>query len=171
MNTCTFSLLLTVALLALPSAKAEAEKPEYSIKEGVVEAGYTGIRRDRARGFDVAVNLPYERLPAADRQALHSLYDLIKEGDEPPFPLDGLQSIYKLLSQANDKFFDTGDLYFVATVDPAGQVQDVKISQSPSKEMTQFAANLVTLTKFKPAKCGGKACTMDFPVRVTFVVN
>jgi hypothetical protein len=171
MNTFTFSLLLTLGLLALPSAKAEDEKPEYSIKEGTQEAGHTGIRRDRAKGFDVAVNLPYERLPAADRKALHSLYELIKEGDEPPFPLDGLQSIYKLLSKANDRFLDAGDLYFVATVDPAGQVQAVKVSQSPSEEMSQFASNLVTLTKFKPAKCAGKACTMEFPVRVTFVIE
>lgn len=170
MKTCTLSLFLTLGLLALPSAKAQDEKPKYSIREDVPRTG-SSIRRDRTSGFDVAINLPYERLSAADRQAFHSMYESIQEGDEPPFPLAGLQSIYKMLSKANNKFEDSGDLYLVATVDSVGQVQEVKIYQSPSEEMTKFAASLLNLTKFKPAKCGGKACSMDFPVQLRFSMN
>jgi hypothetical protein len=105
MNTYTFPLLLTLALLASSPVKAVDDKPVYSIKEDAPRVG-SSIRQDRAKGFNVAINLPYERLPAADRQRFHSLYESLPEGDEPPFPLDGLQIIVKSLSKAHNKFLD-----------------------------------------------------------------
>jgi hypothetical protein len=47
----------------------------------------SNIRRDQVTGFKIAMNLPFEKLPAADRAQLNSLYEHIAEGDEPPFPL------------------------------------------------------------------------------------
>jgi hypothetical protein len=49
-------------------------------------------------------------------------------------------------------------------------LSEVKAIGSPSPEMTQFAASVLLLTKFKPAICGGQPCKMDYPFRFAFVM-
>lgn len=153
-------------LLASSLGLAQEVKPQYSIKDEVRTG--SNIRRDQVTGSKIAMNLPFEKLAAADRAQLNSLYEHIAEGDEPPFPLKGLQMIYDPLREVNNKLYDRGQLSMFATVDAEGAVQEVKLLQSPSPEMTKFAANILYLIRFKPAKCGGKACVMDFPVRLSF---
>jgi len=165
--------LILVALMCLVAPHrcvAQDGAPKYSIKEDDPRLG-SSMRRDQFHGFSIAINLPYAKLPTSDRQSLHALYEQMPDGDEPPFPIYGLQAIYDPIRKAHDKLADPGDLSLIATVDPSGQVQRVEVFKSPSTQMTQFVANVLTMTKFKPALCGGKPCAMEFPVRVLLTVE
>lgn len=162
---CT--LLLTYTALA--SAQSEP-KPEFVIKEDQAVTG-SYIRRNEVSGGQVPMNVPYEQLSPADRQILHSWWEKVNDGDEPPFPLAGLKAIIDPIRKGQRQLGDTGELFIVATVRADGSVSNVALFDSPSDAMTQFAARVLLLTKFKPAKCAGKPCQMDFPFRMNFSVR
>lgn len=119
---------------------------------------------------DVALNLPYEKLSERDRANLHSWWESIPKGDEPPFPVKGLKPIFDGMLKAQHEFMVEGELTLIATIDTNGEVEQVKAIGSPSQQMTLFAASLVGMTKFKPAICSGKPCKMDFPFSFNFTV-
>lgn len=165
------SMLVALMCLVAPClCVAQDPAPKYTIKEDDPRLGST-LRRDQFHGFSIAINLPYAKLPTSDRQSLHALYEQMPDGDEPPFPIYGLQAIYDPIRKAHDKLGDAGDLSVIATVDASGQVQRVEVFKSPSTQMSQFAASVLTMTKFKPALCAGKPCAMEFPVRLSLTVE
>jgi hypothetical protein len=86
------------------------------------------------------------------------------QGDEPPFPLEGLKTILDPIRKGQQRLQETGALQLVATVSPQGDVASVAVLATPNKRLSDFAAQVLLLTRFKPAKCGGVACRMDFPV-------
>lgn len=144
-------------------------RPDYSIREDQPRTG-SHIRQEVARA-SIPINLTYEQLSPDDRSALHANYESIAEGDEPPFPLEGLRALIDPIQRAQEKLLARGELFLVATIGPDGKAQKVLSYRSPSPEMTNFAAHALMLTAFKPAICSGNACTMDFPLRMTFRVE
>ena len=152
------------------SCMAQSAPTDYTIRED--EPHHSAlILNTRMRTDSVAINKRYHELSAQDRARLHSWWQSIPEGDEPPFPANGLKSIHSAMLKAQDMLSVEGDLYLVATVDSNGDVIQVKTVGSPSAEMTKFAASVVGLTKFKPAICGGKPCQMDFPFSYKFTLE
>lgn len=156
--------------LCLASAALAQPHPQYGIKEELPRVG-SHIRMRVAESPGIAVNLAYHQLPAADRAKLHAQYEQIAEGDEPPYPLRGLQALLDPMRQAQAKLLVRGELFLVATVGPDGKAREVRALGSPSPEMTRFAAQVMMLTPYKPAVCGGQPCTMDFPFRMTFRIE
>jgi hypothetical protein len=114
----------------------------------------------------VAINLPYEQLSADEQQRFKASYERLAEGDEPPFPRQGLKALYDPVLKAQSRFAAGGDLFLVALVGADGKVTEVRTYGSPSVEMTRFASELLLITSFKPAVCGGRACAMEFPLRM-----
>ena len=160
---CTFG-VCGVLVAALCTAQV---RPENSIRE---EQTGSHIRQDVARS-SIPINLTYAQLSPDDRAAFHANYELIAEGDEPPFPLEGLRALIDPIQKAQEKLFARGDLFLVATIGPDGKAKQVSSYRSPSSEMTKFAAQVLMLTPFKPAICSGKPCTMDFPLKMTFRIE
>ena len=159
-----------VLITSVSVAQAQdAPTAEYQIRQADPDIG-TNIKRNKtARGPQIALNLPYEKLPEADRQVLHSWWTHIAPGDEPPFPLEGLRALYEPLGNAHDRLAHPGDLYVVATVGADGTVTEAKVFKAPNDQMALFAGRLLYVTKFKPAVCSGKPCQMDFPLQMRFV--
>lgn len=149
---------------------AQESKPEYTIKEDQPPTG-TRIRHNRLEMSEIALNQPYHKLSDRERAKVHSWWEAIPEGDEPPFPIKGLKPIYAGILKAQEVLAVEGKLILIATVDTNGEVVQVKAISSPSQEMTEFAASLVGTTKFKPAVCSGKPCKMDFPLEFDFVIK
>jgi hypothetical protein len=149
---------------------AQESKPEYAIKEDAPRTGSL-IRRNAIEFKNVALNKRYAELSAQDRENLHSWWESLSDGDEPPFPEKGLKHIHDAVFKAQGKLMVEGDLFLIASVDPTGDVVEVKTIGSPSPEMTKFAASVVLLTKFKPGLCAGAPCRMDFPIRYRFVTR
>ena len=82
-----------------------------------------------------------------------------------------MKSILDVVRKGQEKLLVTGKLYLVATVEPSGKVSTVRAFGSPSPEMATFAGQVLLLTKFKPAVCGGRPCRMDFPLSYNFKVR
>lgn len=162
---------LVLALLAgADGCRAQQDGPQYGIRMGHPPTG-SSIRRYAVSPSSIPVNQTYGELSATDRAKLHQWWESIPDGDEPPFPREGLKPMFDAMRQAQQKLLVTGELLLVATVEADGQVSQVQAVGSPSPEMTRFSAALLTLTRFKPALCAGAACRMDFPLRYRFRVE
>ena len=149
---------------------AQESTPEHSIKEDNPPTG-TRIRRDVVKWVALPVNQTYQQLTPQERAYVNSWYEHVAPGDEPPFPLNGMRSILDMVHKGHEKLLVTGKLYLVATVEPSGKVSTVKAYNAPSPEMAKFAGEVLLLTKFKPAVCGGRPCRMDFPLLYNFKVE
>jgi hypothetical protein len=160
---------LPLASIGLP-AVAQTARAEYGIKE---EDPHTGglIRRAAICCSRIPINRRYEELTDAEKAILNENYEKVDPGDEPPFPSDGLKPIYEALYRAQMKLLTEGELKLVVSVGPDGQATTVKALGSPSPEMTRFASSVMLLTRFKPARCHGQPCAMQFPFTFNFVVN
>lgn len=86
-----------------------------------------------------------------------------------PFPAKGLKPVHTAMYKGQQKLGVEGELHLLATVDAQGNVEEVKTYDSPSPEMTQYAAAVVLGTKFKPAICSDMPCRMDFRFSYQFV--
>lgn len=147
-----------------------AEEAKYMIKEEEPRTG-SRIRQTAMEIKGVDPKKRYSQLSAEERARLHSWWESIPDGDEPPFPEKGLKPIHEMVYKAQQKLQVQGNIYLFATVDPKGDVIEVKAVDSASPEMTKFAGTVIALTKFKPAICSGKPCQMDFPVRYHFTLH
>jgi hypothetical protein len=159
---------LAILLCVAPptSAQEETPPPRYSIRQAEPEVG-THIPRNLVVGA-MPFNKAYADLTQQQQSQLKSQYEQMGEGDEPPYPLKGTRAIYKALSDAQQKLLVTGNLYMLADVDSQGQATAVSVMQSPDPQMTQVAAAALLLERYKPARCGGVPCSMQFPLVITF---
>ena len=159
-------------ILLLPHmlAFAQAPEPQYGIKTDSTPTG-SNIRQYAVQPFNMPVNLPYHQLPPEARKTLHGYYEEIKEGDEPPFPAEGLKAFLDPIQKAQQKLLVDGPVNLIATVDRKGEVTRVQVVGTPIPKMSEFAARAVLLTRFKPAVCAGEPCQMDFPVNLLFRVR
>jgi hypothetical protein len=162
--------LVFTLLVGASACGAQQADPQYGIKFTDPPIG-SNIRRYAVSPSSIPINRSYGELSAAERAKLHQWWERIPEGDEPPFPIDGLRPIHDAVRQAQSKLLVTGELFLIATVEQDGQVSQVQAVGSPSPEMTKFSATVLVLTKFKPAVCSGHPCRMDFPVRYQFRVE
>jgi hypothetical protein len=170
----TFALNAFTALALLPpymeSIAQSQPTPANTIREDAPRTG-TSIRRNVVGPSAVPVNLPYERLSEQDKLRFKENYEPMAPEDEPPFPKDGLQALFGPIQKAQQGLLVVGELHLVATVSTTGKVDRVQAFASPGAEMTRFAAQILMLTAFKPAVCAGRACVMDFPLRMQFRVE
>lgn len=116
------------------------------------------------------INRSYAQLTPAQRQVLHSQYERIGAGDEPPFPVDGLKPLMLAIRKGQSHYVARGNLTLVANVDASGTVTNVEAYAALDPEFTKFAASVLMLTMFKPALCKGVPCKMQFPFALTLEV-
>ena len=167
-----FGALLGTVAHAQTQAQAQTvlPPPEYAIKESGPRLG-TNIREKLAWSTELPLNRRYHELTAHEKSILNAMYEQMRDGDEPPYPLDGMRPVVDMLTKAQAKLLVTGELSLLVDVDAAGAPVSVAASGSPSPEMTQFAASIFMLTRFKPALCQGQPCAMKYPFRMRFAVR
>jgi len=160
------TVLLTQALSSGPLLAAEEPRQSYSIKEGEPSTG-SNIKRNIVDGSVVPLNKRYAELTPEEQALVKSQYEQMGPNDEPPFPLNGLGPIYKAIAAGQDKFVVTGKMVLLVSVDSKGDATSVSVLSSPDPEMTQFAASVLMLQKYKPALCDGTPCAMQYPFRIS----
>jgi hypothetical protein len=114
--------------------------------------------------------MSYAELTPDQQATVKQPYLALEEGDEPPYPLRGLQPIYDWLKQAQNKVRVEGELRLDVLVGKDGNALSVKTIGSPSPEITKFATLVVSKEKYKPAVCRGTPCEMIFPFSMKFVL-
>lgn len=169
------SLMVRILLLALAAhvgvAHATDLPPaEFSIREPVARTG-SNIRKDVVWYSSIPLNRTYAQLTAKEKAVVHSMYERIEEGDEPPFPLEGLRPILMAIWQGSSRRQVSGTLTLAATVDSQGTVTEVVAYDDPDPVFTKFAASVLMMTKFKPAICKGVPCRMQYPFSFKLTVR
>ena len=161
-------LLATVTLLAIVGqSSAQLSTPQYVITDDAPRTGSV-LRRQQGAGFPIPVKRRYEQLTPEQKVIVHSWYEHLEPGDEPPFPADGLAPLYNAIERGQRKLLVRGELQMAVTVGPEGKATEVQVLKSPNPAMTQFAASVLLLTKYKPAVCKGQPCKMQFPLSLRF---
>jgi hypothetical protein len=167
-------LLLAAALVPVyPLAVAQdaAPKPEFSIKEEAPRTG-SNLKRNEVWGSSLPYDKTYAELTPDQQRMLRGRYVQMSEGDEPPFPVDGIGPLYKAIGKAAEAAGGVlGKLELDVHVDASGTATRVEVLRSPDAKLSRYAGHIAMLTKFKPALCNGKPCAMGFPVSITFVRN
>lgn len=159
-----------VLAFTVSTAQAQTSTGQFAIKEYAPRAG-TSILRDAVRSPRLPINKKFAELNASERQSLVSYYPTFDANNEPPYPADGLRPMMELALKAQNKLVEKGRVFLWVSVDAAGKTTEVKVVDSPSPDMTKALAGVMFYTNFKPARCGGAACAMDFPLELEFPDN
>lgn len=160
-------LLLVLPLLAFATLARGEEV--YSLKQDQPSVG-TRIRQNIA-SWVLPLNSSYEQLRPEHIEMLRAAYENLPPEHEPPYPIGGMISITKQIAKAQRQILVSGQLFAAAHVDANGDVQSLRVFTTPSADMAKVAAFVLMRTKFKPARCDGAPCSMEFPVQITFKVR
>lgn len=161
---------IAFAVLVLAASAAPAADPErYRLR------GESDLRSIQPLGSgataesELPFDKPFSALTAAQQRQVKAAYVKMGDADEPPFPVAGLQAIYKPITAGQQRGLDaTGTFRGEVEIDETGAPIAFAVYESPDASVTRFVANIVMLTRFKPALCEGSPCRMGFPVRITF---
>lgn len=126
------------------------------------------IRRELPR-LTIPATDPYDKLTPEQRRAFRAQFSNLAEGDDPPYPIDGLLPVANALAFAlADGAIGEGELFLTVRVDEKGDPQSTSVYATPSQRISKEAATLLMKLKYKPATCAGKPCTSEFPFTARF---
>ena len=126
------------------------------------------LRRD-AGVARVPLNSRWEQLTPEQRDKVRASYQGMGPADEPPYPLEGMAPLMQKLQKGAELFKVSGQVDMAIEIAADGSPHDVTVySQAGTAQFTQFVASVLAMTRYKPGVCGGHACTMAFPLQVTF---
>ena len=164
--------LVLAGLFAALGVRADETLPpaRFAIGQDVSDTG-TRIPRRVVTGSLIPINRRYADLTPDERQLVKSQYEAMAPADEPPFPVDGLESVYAAVAKVQKILLVTGNLAMEVEVDSQGQASAVRVLASPDPKLTQAVALVLLLTRYKPAVCGAKPCRMSLPINVNFSVD
>jgi len=153
-------LLLAMALALPPGMAAAQDTPPKA----------PAVQLEAAWGLPLPGDKAYAQLTPEQQRTLKSRYVEMGEGDEPPFPADGLGPLVAAISKAAEVAGGApGKLEMEVFVNDAGTATKVEVIRTPDPRLVKPAATVAMLTRFKPALCKGRPCAMGFPVSIDFV--
>jgi hypothetical protein len=157
--------VLLCAALAGGCAAPVAEK--YAVHEDRLDSrfGHDPVTSD------IPVDKRYDELTDAQRAVFRARYRDMGPDYEPPFPVDGQLKIFQDVRKLQAAAQLRGKFAALLTVDDKGRAHSIKIVQTPDEKINQpMAVILMKNTDYKPARCAGKPCTMDFVFEMTLDV-
>jgi len=111
-------------------------------------------------------NKAWAELSPAQQAQFRNAYTGLPDGDEPPYPREGMQALTDPVRFAANQLRVEGSLTLHLEINAEGEVRRVAVYKSPDAELSKAAASIAVQTAFKPARCAGKPCAMAFPWRV-----
>jgi hypothetical protein len=144
---------------------AQAQVPEIQSYSGRHSSMSTGtiLKKDIRWESDIPLNKTYSQLTQEQKNALHAEYLSLPPGDEPPFPEKGIKPIFNAVKNAQQVLQARGELNMVVTVGPDGKATKVEnFGNVEHPRMIETTQQVLLLTKYKPGKCSGAPCTMQF---------
>lgn len=151
--------VLSFSLLSL-SAFAQSEPELFKLKDDRARTG-SHIKKDLFTG-PIPYDKTYEELTPEQKAILRSRYENMPATDDPPFPLDGLAPLYRVVAKGLERFKGWESLEIYVTVDETGLADQAEVVKAPDEAMGKFAAQAMLLTKYRPAQCSGKPCKMQY---------
>lgn len=143
-------------------------RKSYPVRDSVTGSH---IARDSIAGSSVPSYKTYASLTTDEKKRIKSQFGLTAEADEPPYPRYGPLHIYQELQSIEQRVRVAGVLRLEVTIDATGKPIAVDVSQSPDQRITTAIHDVLMLEKFKPAKCNGVPCQMQYPLVVNLQTN
>lgn len=147
----------------------EKERKHYVKADSAV--GGSRLRRTVVSGGVVPFSKSYENMSEDEQRTIESMYPLLDDGDEPPYPEGGTKAMYSLMAKGTGAFRSEGTLTMLVEVGADGMPTQAMVYSTPDKKIAEFAMWVMMKQKFKPGTCGGKPCTMKFPVSMKLTMN
>jgi len=146
----------------LPKSPMPPHTPTKNTNSATQETG-TIIRKDIRWDSRIPLDKTYAELTPEQKAELHAMYENMADGDEPPFPENGIQPIVNAIRKAQRLRQARGELNMSVTVGPDGNATKVEdLGGVYDIQMTEIAQQVLLLTRYKPAICKGQPCTMQF---------
>ena len=143
---------------------------DYSMATEPVDTG-TKIKFYDVSGGTVPYRKGWDGMNKDEQRAIRQHYQMLHEGDEPPYPVGGTAQIYQAMAEGQKQVLTDGLLRMNVLVDSSGTPSTVTVYHSPHPEITTVATYVVMQENDKPALCAGTACPMIFPYSVLFEVK
>ncbi|MEJ0085047.1 MAG: hypothetical protein WDO72_05170 [Pseudomonadota bacterium] len=170
-------LLLAISVCASVTAQAQILHPEHGIPDAptrntVSSTASTGtiLKKELRWRSKIPLNKTYEQLTPEQKAELFAMYESIPEGDEPPFPAQGLKPIFNAIKKGQTVLQARGELNFGVSVGPDGKASKVDdfggVGGPNAYEMSQYVASILVNAQYKPAMCKGQPCAMPFPFKL-----
>lgn len=140
------------------------DSPRYGIRQDQAGTG-SNIRRNAVTG-SIPFDKRYDELTPEQQELFRSQYQRLGPRDEPPFPANGLATVYKAISVAQNFMQVQGNLSLFVEISSKGEPLAVSVFESPDPQIARAVASILMLEKYKPALCDGTPCQMGFPVRL-----
>ena len=160
------TLASALAANALPSF-AQPIDPAHRLLSESPRPG-SRIREVVASAKHFPIDKRYHELTEAEKAVLRGAYESMPDGDEPPFPAQGLAPIMKRLVQLQGRTRFEGVVHLHVKVNASGDATEVALVKHSSVEAAKAVAYVLVTTKYKPALCRGTACAMDYPFHMEF---
>jgi hypothetical protein len=159
------------AMLIPPAAHAaEGDAARYTLKREQRFFGFNSDGDGNAAGA-LPFDKSYEQLSAQQQARIKFSYEAMSDGDEPPFPVGGLRTLYVPITRAFQRLLVRGDFFAEVEIGADGNPVAMAVFKSPDPEITKVVSGIVLLSRFKPARCKGVPCAMAFPVHIAFKVE
>ncbi|MBA4285381.1 MAG: hypothetical protein C0434_07590 [Xanthomonadaceae bacterium] len=136
---------------------------------GLPRIGTRHVPDERRVSDQLPIDKPWDQL-LASQQALfrRSWYEDMPDTDEPPYPINGPAEIIADIIKIRQALAVTGQLFATVLVDESGKAVQVTFHQIPDERLRQVLGYALLKPPFKPARCGGRACVMEYPVMASF---
>ena len=159
--------------VALSSAAFAASTPAVTGLQapaaGLPRIGTRYIPDDRAASDTVPVDKRWDQLlPSQQALFKRSWYEDMPDADEPPYPVNGPSEILADIIKIKNALPVTGVLFATVLVDETGKGVQVTFHQIPDEKLRQVLGYALLKPQFKPARCSGKPCVMEYPVMASF---
>lgn len=105
---------------------------------------------------------PYSKLSERQKNIVRMDYEGIPDNETPPYPLHGLEAVYKPIIKAHQSILREGKLTAIALVNHEGDVEKVTVYKAPTTFFAELLNSILFSTKFEPGSCNGKPCNMEF---------
>ena len=162
-------LLVAAAIDAAASSQTAIAQATLSITQARPATG-SRVRRELPK-LTIPATDSYDRLTPEQKAAFRAQFSNLGDGDEPPYPLEGLLPIAKSLAFVladSTTLLGEGDLFITVRVDEKGEPLSTNVYATPSSRVSREASTVLMSIKYKPALCASKPCTSDFPFTARF---
>jgi len=158
---------------AAPGADSAKQDPTNPVRETTIKQKLTGsnIARDVQSSIVAPPNKQYSELTTDEKRLVKAQYVAMADEDEPPYPINGHRNILMAAEKAQYKYRANGELSVLVDVNANGEATKISVMKSPDDDLTMDLARVLMLQKYKPAMCKGVPCNMQFPFRMTFVLD
>lgn len=171
-QTHVFGLALALASsMPLATRAQTATSTVLQDNSGTSIPGSLQLRQTIGKSEGLPLTKRWADFSPAEKAAFRENYENMKEGDEPPFPIDGLAPIVRRISEGIQKRGYEGEILIHVTVDAKGEATSVKLVKHPSVEIAKFVAYALVTTKYKPALCAGVPCASEFPFETRLILS